>query len=271
MKTPVITSLHIYPVKSMGGIKLETATLDDLGLQWDRRWMLVDENGDFVTARKHPQLLRIQPELDQETGHLRLHFPDGSVLAIPEHHSHSPRLPVKVWEDQVEAIHLGNEADKVISTYLSKNCKLVFFDDKIVRQVDQNYACPGDRTGFSDGFPLLLISKPSLEDLNRRMDKPLPMKRFRPNIVIDGCDSYEEDTWQSASTQSVAFDIVKPCSRCIMTTANPETGQREGKEPLKTLQTYRKQGNKVMFGQNVIHRTQGILRVGDSLTTVKTS
>ena len=265
MKTPFITSLTIYPVKSMGGIELQSSRLDNMGFQWDRRWMLVDETGEFVTARKHPQLLCIQPEMDQKTGTLSLHIPDQPMLGIPQATAESPRITVTVWNDQVEAIHLDTHVDQVLSNHLGTRCKMVFFDDKIVRQVDQDYASPGDRTGFSDGFPLLLISKPSLDDLNSRMDTPLPMKRFRPNIVVDGCEAYEEDNWQQFTANSVTLAAVKPCSRCIMTTANPETGKREGKEPLKTLETYRKQGNKVMFGQNIIHQTEGTLKVGDSL------
>lgn len=233
--------------------------------------MLVDGNGEFITARKFPRLLCIRPELDQETGELSLHIPKLPVLTIPPAAQNGETLKVKIWDDQVEAIHVDINVDNALSQYLGINCKMVFIDDKTVRSVDQNYATPSDRTGFSDGFPLLLISKESLEDLNSRMDKELPMKRFRPNIVVEGCSPYDEDNWKQFSTATVTLSAVKPCSRCIMTTANPETGEREGKEPLRTLKTYRLKGNNVMFGQNVIHQNQGMLRKGETLTIVDPS
>lgn len=249
----------------MGAINLSEATLDSMGLKWDRRWMLVDKSGEFITARKHPELLRIQPELDQESGNLRLHIPNQAVLDVPPASADMPKILVKVWEDKVDAIHLDSMLDKTLSKYIGTHCQLVYIDDNTVREVDQDYASPGDRTGFSDGFPLLLISKASLDDLNARMEQPLPMKRFRPNIVVEDCDAYEEDQWLSITSNQVELTFVKPCSRCIMTTANPETGKRDGKEPLKTLQTYRQQGNKVFFGQNLIHRNLGDLKVGDTI------
>jgi uncharacterized protein YcbX len=139
----------------------------------------------------------------------------------------------------------------------------VFIEDDEVRQLDLEYANPGERTGFSDGFPLLLISAASLQDLNSRLAAPLPMKCFRPNLVVAGCSAYAEDEWRELSINSMRFIVVKPCSRCVMTSVDQESGKKTGKEPLKTLASYRRQGNKVMFGQNVIHRDRGTVRVGD--------
>lgn len=260
-----ISSLTIYPVKSMAGVSLATAELDEMGLRWDRRWMLIDDQGQFLTARKQPSLLCIQPEVSDD-GQLTLQFPSGSVLPVPSVDSEMPEIPATVWDDSVKARHLSNEVDTAISDYLGQSARLVFVEQETIRQVDLNYAQQGDRTGFSDGFPLLLISEASLADLNQRMDKPLPMTRFRPNIVVSGCEAYEEDAWGQLQSPDLTLDIVKPCSRCIMTTVDPASGERDGKEPLATLKTYRQIGNKVMFGQNVIHRQTGQLQVGQTLT-----
>ncbi|HFD86614.1 MAG TPA: MOSC domain-containing protein, partial [Gammaproteobacteria bacterium] len=138
-----------------------------------------------------------------------------------------------------------------------------------VRQVDQDYASAGDKTAFSDGFPILLISQASLDDLNNRLDEPMPMKRFRPNLVVTGTQPYEEDQWQRISINGVEFRIVKPCSRCIVTTIDPETGKQTGVEPLETLGTYRKQGGKVMFGQNVIPDGSGVVALGDEVVILE--
>jgi len=257
-----ISELTIYPVKSMRGISLSASPLDAMGLQWDRRWMLVDAQGKFLTGRQLPRLLTIQPELDAD-GALTLRFPDGSRLAVPP--ASDIRTPVRVWNDEVAAATVDSGCDAVLSRYLERDCRLVFIEESEVRPVDPDYAQPGDRTGFSDGFPLLLISEASLADLNSRLDAPLPMSRFRPNLVVAGCPPYAEDQWQGFQVGDLRFDVVKPCSRCIMTTVDRDRGERAGDEPLKTLMRYRRQGNKVMFGQNVIHRSRGELHVGDRL------
>ncbi len=261
MPTIEITQLVIYPVKSMRGMTLQSSQLDAMGLRWDRRWMLVDAQGRFLTGRQHPELLTIQPRLSEQ-GALSLEFPDGKVLAVPSPDAAAGRVPVTVWNDTVMASPVGGTCDDVLSAWLGEPCRLVFIEDDEVRQVDPAYAHEGDRTGFSDGFPLLLISEASLADLNSRLPEALPMSRFRPNLVVAGTEPFAEDDWQTFETCGVKFSVVKPCSRCVMTTVDAERGIRAGNEPLATLMTYRRQGNKVMFGQNVIHRGRGVLRVG---------
>ncbi len=260
-----LSALNIYPVKSMRGIALPAAELDALGLRHDRRWMVVDEQGQFLTGRQLPRLLLIQPALSP-AGALTLVFPDGTRLAVPPAAPDAPRLPVQVWRDTVEALAVDADVDAALSEFLGRPCRLVSFAEDVVRPVDPDYARPGDRTGFADGFPLLLISEASLADLNTRLLVPLPMARFRPNLVVSGCAPYAEDDWREIRIGDIPFELVKPCSRCVMTTTNPDTGAREGQEPLRTLATYRRCGNKVYFGQNVVHRGRGLLRVGDAVT-----
>jgi uncharacterized protein YcbX len=248
----------------MRGINLEFATLDDMGICWDRRWMVIDKNSHFLTGRQQPKLLTIQPHVT-EKGMLSLQFPEGNTTHVALTASRSQRIPVTIWKDQVMATPLDSQCDQTLSKFLGQECRLVFIDADEVRQLDQEYANPGERTGFADGFPLLLISEASLDDLNSRLVEPLSMQRFRPNIVVTGCPAYTEDTWRNVRINNLRFTVVKPCSRCVITTVNQETGKKMGKEPLKTLMEYRRQGNKVMFGQNVIHRDQGVIKLGDVL------
>jgi uncharacterized protein YcbX len=264
MSNTYISSLTLYPVKSMRGIKLQSATLDDMGIRWDRRWMVIDANSHYVTGRQQPKLLTIQPKLTEE-GTLSLDFPDGTRLPVASAVPEKQRVPVTIWNDTVMAMPLDESCNQALSNFLEKDCRLVFIESDEIRQLDQEYANPGERTGFSDGFPLLLISEASLDDLNSRLAEPLPMQRFRPNIVVSDCPAYAEDGWREISINNLRFSVVKPCSRCVMTTVDQETGERAGKEPLQTLTKYRRQGNKVMFGQNLIHRSRGVIKIGDAV------
>jgi len=248
----------------MRGINLKFATLDDMGICWDRRWMVIDKNSHFLTGRQQPKLLTIQPQVTEE-GVLSLQFPEGNTTHVALATSKNQQIPVTIWKDQVMATSLDSQCDRTLSNFLGQKCRLVFIDDNEIRQLDQEYANPEERTGFADGFPLLLISEASLNDLNARLIEPLPMQRFRPNIVVDGCAAYAEDTWRNICINKLRFAVVKPCSRCVMTTVDQNTGKKMGKEPLKTLMEYRRQGNKVMFGQNVIHRDKGVIKLGDTL------
>ncbi len=264
MTEPNIATLTVYPVKSMRGTNLQSAVLDDMGICWDRRWMVIDENSRFLTGRQQPLLLTIQPQLTND-GLLSLHFPDGTRLNVAPAATGKPRIPVTIWKDQVMATPLDTTCDHVLRNYLGQDCRLVFIESDEIRQVDLEFANPGERTGFADGFPLLLISEASLDDLNSKLVEPLPMRRFRPNLVVEGCAAFAEDNWRDIRINGLAFAVVKPCSRCVMTTVDQETGEKLGKEPLRTLMKYRRQGNKVMFGQNVIHRGRGEIKIGDTV------
>lgn len=255
-----VSELAIYPVKSLAPIAVQSASVQRFGLEHDRRWMVVDAGGKFLTQRQHPRMCLIQPVV--QGGELRLLAKGMPDLAVPC--AGGDRRPVTVWDDQCMALDCGDAAAAWLSRFLAIDCRLVYFPDDEVRAVDTNYARPGDRTAFSDGFPLLLISQASLDDLNSRLDSPVAMTRFRPNLVVRGCEAFAEDTWRALRIGDVSFRIVKPCSRCTIPGIDPATGER-GAEPLRTLADYRRRGDKIYFGQNVIADGLGELRIGMSV------
>ena len=264
MKDIRISGLFIYPVKSLAGISLQESPLESMGLKYDRRWMLVTPDGLFLSQRKLPKMALIQTALD-ENGILTLSMKGKSDHTVPATTSTSETMPVRIWKDDLVVQKVGIESDLWLSEALGIDCHLVYINDETMRQCDLNYAKKGDRTGFSDGFPMLLISEASLNDLNSRLDTPVEMRRFRPNIVVSGCDSFAEDSWKEFTISNTEMHGVKLCSRCILTTVDPNTGERTNREPLETLTSYRKMGNKVNFGLNVIHQRNGTIKVGDRL------
>ncbi|MCW8983326.1 MAG: MOSC domain-containing protein, partial [Gammaproteobacteria bacterium] len=186
--------------------------------------------------------------------------PDSKSIKI-SYPKDSERSLVKVWNDQCAAIDGGDEAAEWLSQFLGEPSRLVYFPEDELRQVDPNFANAGERTAFSDGFPILLISQSSLDDLNARLESPVTMQRFRPNLVIDGCEPFAEDGWQKIRIGDITLRIVKPCSRCVIPTIDLETGMK-GAEPIKTLASYRMRENRIYFGQNVIAEGCGQIEVG---------
>jgi len=231
------------------------------GPEHDRHWMVVTPEGRFLTQRELPRMALVRPRITQ--GGLHLQAPGMSDLEVSAKSGED--LPVQVWRDTCRARTMNPEADRWLSEFLGMVVRLVYLPGEQVRPVDQDYGQEADQVGFADGFPFLLISQASLDDLNRRMGLNLPMIRFRPNLVVQGCDPYAEDEWKRIRIGEMSFRVVKPCSRCVIPTVNPETGEREGNEPLKTLMSYRKEGNKVYFGQNLIHDGRGRLETGMSV------
>jgi hypothetical protein len=267
MSSMALSQISIYPVKSARGLDLEQARLVHRGLEYDRRWMLVDEKGRFLTQRQLSRMALIRPTLERDS--LTLRAEGFTPLELPATLDDGPLRTVQVWEDQCVAVSAGADADKWLGNVLGQKIRLVYMPDECERQVDETYARPGDITSFSDGFPLLLISEASLQDLNARLELPVPMRRFRPNLVISGCKPYAEDDWQRIRIGDIEFEVVKPCSRCIIPTIDTETGLRNpDQEPLRTLATYRRRDNKVYFGQNLIHRGTGLLKIGDPLEII---
>ncbi len=256
-----ISELNIYPVKSMSGISLQSSYIDAMGLQYDRRWMLVSPDGKFITQRSHPQMALIQPRIENNQLVLSSFGLDDHY--VPAADESSPDIKVQVWDDIVDAKHLSSETDQWIEQTIGEACQLVYMPDNVFRQCDTTYAKQGDRTGFSDGFPLLLISEASLVNLNGKLETPVPMKRFRPNLVVKGCEAFAEDNWKKFAVNGVSFRVVKPCSRCIITTVDPVIGMITSPEPLQTLASYRKQGDNIIFGQNVVQDTTGNIKIGD--------
>jgi uncharacterized protein YcbX len=262
-----VSALYIYPIKSLGGISLRTATLTDRGFAYDRSWMLVDEHHRFLTARELPQMALIKTELSQDGLSVRHISNEFGTYQVPPRAMGEHSL-VKVWDDTCDAMHVHEEADRWFSQALGISCRLVYMPESTRRKVDPNFAQHQEITSFSDGFPLLLIGQASLDDLNSRMAVPLPMERFRPNIVFTGGAPFQEDEMKVFEIADTRFYGVKPCARCVMTTIDTTSGEK-GKEPLKTLSQYRLKDNKVLFGQNLLFDNASPscdISIGDEIT-----
>ena len=262
-----ITALNIYPVKSCRGISLDRATLTPTGFALDRRWMVVDERGKFLTQREAPTMSLIKTQL--EGSRLRLSAPGKPDLEVSDTADGAP-LKVQIWGDQCAAIDVGPAASQWLSDFLDRQLRLVRFDSSQKRVCDPTWTGEVEATSlFADGFPLLILSEASLENLNSRLSEPLPMNRFRPNIVLSGLQAHDEDRIRDLHTDTVRLRLVKPCDRCSITTTDQATGQRPSAEPLRTLKSYRWDSKLrgVLFGQNgiVVRGAESTLRVGQDL------
>jgi uncharacterized protein YcbX len=253
-----LTQIWRYPVKSLAGDRHDRLPVTARGPQFDRHWMVVDMDGRFLTQRQVPAMALLRAEVDGEV--LRLLAGDGDSLELTTA-ARGESLQVQVWGDRVAALAPDAAADAWLSERLGRACRLVCQPDDGVRSVDQCFGQAGDQVGFADGFPFLLISQASLDELNGRLEQPMEMRRFRPNLVVAGCEAFEEDRWRRIRIGPIDFRVVKPCSRCPIPTIDPDTGER-GVEPLRTLMTYRRRDNKVYFGQNLIHDGAGLLEPG---------
>lgn len=262
-----ITALNIYPVKSCKGIALEHAPIATTGFAHDREWLIVRPNGQFITQREDPRLALVATALTDDA--LTLSAPGVVTLTVPFAAS-AASMEVTCWRDKCAAFDAGTEAAAWLETYLGSPYRLVRFDPSRTRLAStawtQDVESP---TQFADGFPFLVISQSSLEDLNGRLQQPLPMNRFRPNIVVDGLPAFGEDEVHEFAGDGVRLRVVKPCTRCVITTTNQATAEREGDEPLRTLRSYRfsRELKGVMFGQNAIlmEGAGNALRVGQRL------
>lgn len=262
-----ISELYIYPVKSLGGISLQSAFITDRGFKNDRRWLLVDESGKFITQRTHPQMALISVELKGQNLELK-NKKNGNFFCLNTDNNYQEKNDVIIWDDVVTAYYVSDEADEWFSGILNLKCRLVYMPDESIRTVDKKYALNNEIVSFADAYPFLLIGQKSLDDLNSRLEQKLPMNRFRPNIVFTGGDPFDEDRIKSFSVGDVTFYPVKPCARCVVTTIDQTNGIKN-EEPLKTLSTYRTINNKVMFGQNLLHRGNGLISVGDEMKIIE--
>lgn len=254
-----ISALYVYPVKSCRGIEVERAEVGRRGFVADRRWMIVDPDGRFISQREEPALCRVATAI--EPAGIRLQSSGHGSYVLPSEWASGEEVPVSVWKHQGQALRHG-EASAWLTAVLGRPCSLVYMAERHVREVDQQRGRAGDIVSFADGYPFLLISEASLSDLNSRLARPLEMTRFRPNIVIRGVPAFAEDDMAELRLGSLGFRGVKRCDRCVVTTLDPTSGE-SGKEPLRTLSTYRKSEGKVWFGMNLIHDGPGFLQVGD--------
>ena len=266
--TLTLAGITVYPVKSAAGIALQEWEVDQFGLRYDRRWMVVDQAGEFLSQRSHPRMALVTTGI--LNGTLRLEAPDMAALEIPLDPQPTVHTSVRVWKDRCGATWMGERPARWFSDFLGTACNLVHMPDETLRPADPTYAPDGTRVSFADAFPFLIISEASLADLNRQLAEPVPMNRFRPNLVIAGAEPYAEDGWDRLEINGVRLRIVKPCARCVVTTTDQSTAVRS-QEPLRTLGRYRKVWGKVMFGQNAVQETVGRLHVGDPVLSSKSS
>jgi uncharacterized protein len=258
-----LTGLFVYPLKSARGIALREATLGDRGLAHDRRFMLVDEQSRFVTQRELPRMATLGTALRDEgsTGELVLTC-EGRELVVPLRPVHGTTRRVRIFKDEVDALDLGEAPRGFLSAALGRAVSLVYMPEQTRRQVDPTRAAAQDIVGFADGFPYLLTNESSLGALNRELETPVTMARFRPNFVIEGVPAYAEDNFGELTLGSVRFRALKPCSRCVIVNTDPVTGRRD-KGTLEALARTHVIGNRPIFGQNLVARSTGRLAVGD--------
>lgn len=260
-----VAALHVYPVKSCRGVDLPSAELTSRGFRLDRRYMIVDADGTFVTQRRDPKLTPVTTELSADR--FVLAAPGLEPLSLPHEAPDGPRMSVTVWSSSCRAV-VHSEGSDWFSRLLGRAAHLVFMPDDVERAIDPDYAEPGEIVSFADGYPVMVLSEESLSDLNARLPEPVTMERFRPSIVLRGGAPYAEDGWKRLRLGDAVLRLVKLCARCVLTTRDPRTGVA-GKEPLRTLATYRRlRKNKVCFGVNAIPEGLGSLRVGDPVTPV---
>jgi len=248
----------------LGGISVDSAVVEERGLRYDRRWMLIDENGTFITQRKYAELslLAVKLEADYiEVSH-KMEVDKAVKYRINEHSD--VLIAVTIWDDATFGYEVNPAVSAWFTNFMQMNVRLVKMAEDARRLVDTEYAYHDEVVSFADGYPCLLIGQSALDGLNAKLDSAIRMDRFRPNFVFTGGEPHVEDDFATFSIGEVTFNAVKPCARCVLTTIDQQTGAK-GAEPLKTLATYRKKGNKIMFGQNLLHQKTGVVRVGDEL------
>lgn len=260
---PFLSQIFIYPIKSLAGIPVDHWELSSTGLKYDRKWMLVDEQQQFLSQRRLAKMALLKTQMSEQQ--LIISAPNQTDLVIMlEMPVANITREVMLWGNKYQAQEVNQEANQWFSDFLTRPCTLVYQPNETIRSVDQRYAQANDQTSFSDGFPFLIATTASLAKLNQQMNLSLSMRRFRPNLVITDCPSYAEDNWRKISIGDIDFRLPKPCSRCSIPQINPQTALLD-KEPLRTLARTRKWNNKVFFGQNALHDNLGVIHVGDSV------
>lgn len=260
-----LSEIWIYPIKSLGGIRLNHSRVLEKGLEYDRRWMLVDEHGVFLSQRNTPALALLK---------LSFEYHELKIVDSRQSAAHSillhPQMPgggekVVIWDDTVTAYEVNQKSSLWFSQSLGLNCRLVYFPEENSRPVDPKYKVHDEHVSLADGYPFLIIGQSSLDYLNSKLAESLPMNRFRPNFVVTGGEPHEEDTWRNFTIGPNRFVGVKPCARCAIPTINQDTAEK-GIEPTRTLATYRKSDNKILFGQNLLAIDHQHVTEGDLIT-----
>jgi MOSC domain-containing protein len=287
-ESPRLTSVHIYPLKAGRAVDLGASAVEPWGLAGDRRWLVVDAAGRFISQREEPALAlltAVYPAAGPGRAADRESRPTGTILLSaagrPPLKARAPgpdddpeMVPVSVWQSRILATAAGQDADDWLGGFLGREVRLVYLDDPTCREVDQDFADPRDRVSFADGYPLLLTSAGSLETLGGWLAEdghpPVPMNRFRPNVVVSGAPAWAEDGWRRIRIGTVTFRVAKPCGRCQVTTIDQATAQR-GRQPLTVLGRRRRFGQQLVFGQNLIPDAPGSIRAGDPVQVLQTA
>jgi uncharacterized protein YcbX len=264
-----LTQINIYPIKSLGGISLQSAAVEKRGLKYDRRWMLINDKKMFMTQREYPQMALLQVDFHADGLIINHKIENVEPISIPFEITNAKKIEVPIWDNLCEANTANEEINEWFSENLRVKCSLVYMSDDAERKVDPRFDIGNNIVSFADAYPFLIIGEESLNDLNSRLTEKLPMNRFRPNFVFSGGYPFIEDTWKKFKIGDLVFYAVKPCSRCAVTTVNQETSERS-KEPLAILSSYRQINNKVLFGQNLVHESTGKVEVGDELNILET-
>lgn len=273
-----VTEINIYPVKSLGGISLEECLVEKRGFKFDRRWMLTDKNGEFFTQREFPKMATLSIEVKDD--YLQISNLGNEQINVPFEFERNQTQKVTVWNSICDAFVLPENINEWFSDVLETKCQIVYMPDESEREINKMFNQNNEIVSFADGYPFLLIGENSLNDLNEKLETKLPMNRFRPNIVIDGAESFAEDRWKKIQIGDSVFRSTKPCARCVMTTVEQNFGEFDGKEPLKTLAKYRMakdvfpnefesldlNANAVLFGQNLVAENfGGKIKLGDEV------
>lgn len=258
-----VASLHIYPIKSLGGISLRQSHATYNGLQYDRQWMLVDEEGAFVTQRKHPKMALFDVSIKEDRIHCTYNDND---ISFEVNETLTDVNAGSIWQSKVKLQEVNQAVSQWFSDALSINVRLVKMASGFERKRYSHKLASPFTTLFADGYPYLILSRASLQGLNGKLENPVNIDRFRANIVIDSCGVHEEDQLPAVKIGEAKFAIAKPCARCILINTNQQTAERL-KEPLATLSTYRKVGSKVNFGVNALVTKEGVICVGDEILT----
>ena len=254
-----LSQIFIYPIKSARGVAVAETQVDNSGPLQDRRWMVVDEHGVFLSQRKLPRMVLIEPRF--EGAGLVLTAPGMVPLVIPRWSGEGEWIPVRIWRDTLKLPHPNQAYSEWFSSFLGRSCRLVYLPDEVSRCIEAPFDDPKWRVSLADGYPLLVVTQASLDVLNARLLSPISMERFRPNLVIAGAAPHEEDSWKDLRIGSVQLAIVKPCARCSTVLVDPATAN-VGLEPLRTLAGYRRMPRSVLFAQNALVVTPGQLSVG---------